>query len=328
VIGCGRIGSLWDEGQPAGPARTHAGAWQRSGRVVLAALCDQDPARLAEAGARRRVQALYADYRAMLRQETPDLLSLCTTPDQRLGPITAALEAGARLILCEKPLARDLATAREIARRVQAARARLAVAHLRRWAPGIRAAAALVQQGRLGSPQWAVGHYDKGLNNNGSHLIDLLALLLGRPRRLVPLFGGREPGPGGDPTGDLLLLYPDFPAYLLGADHRALSLFELDILGTAGRLTLSDKGNRIQLQVAGDDPLRPGYRCLHPEQSIPGRVAESWAYLVDELLEIQAGRRQDPACGIPEALGVMEVLEAARLAWARNGPVDIDEVLP
>lgn len=331
LIGCGRIGSLWDEVDPGGPIRSHAGAWQRNPRARLAALCDADPERLRQAGQRRGIQACYQDFRELLAAERPDILSLCTGPECRLEPIQAALEAGTRLVLCEKPLAPDLATAQMIIHQVESAGAQLAVAHLRRWAPGIRAAAEQVRAGQIGTPQWAVAHYDKGLHNNGSHLLDLISQFLGLPTRITPLSGGREPGPHGDPTLDLLLHLPgaggEFPAYLIGSDHRAFSLFELDILGTGGRLTLADKGQQIHLQVAADDPNWPGYRKLAPALVQPGGMSECWTRLTGELVEIHAGRVQAPACGGPQALAVMTLLEAARLAWQRGAPVSVEEVL-
>jgi predicted dehydrogenase len=210
-----------------------------------------------------------------------------------------------------------------------------------------------------------VAHYDKGLHNNGSHLLDLISQFLGLPVRITPLSGGREPGPHGDPTLDLLLHLPgaggEFPAYLIGSDHRAFSLFELDILGTGGRLTLADKGQQIHLQVAADDPNWPGYRKLAPALVQPGGMSECWTRLTGELVGcevvaevrrvdvdgvaagrlddphagteqpfaevLHAGRVQAPACGGPQALAVMTLLEAARLAWQRGAPVSVEEVL-
>lgn len=333
LIGCGRIGSLWDEADTEGPARTHASAWQRSGRAQLIALCDQDPTRLREAGRWRGIDARYLDYRAMLERERPDLISLCTPPEVRLAPIEAALAAGVRWILCEKPLATDLATAHRIAQRVREAGAVMAVAHLRRWAPGIREAVDLIHAGELGAPQWAVGHYDKGILNNGSHLLDLLARLLGLPRRVTTLGRDRAPGPHGDPTPDLLLEYAgqageDFPVYLVGSDFRRFSLFELDILGTRGRLTLTDKGNQIRLHGLMDDPRYPGYRNLVETRVLPARLGDSLELAVAELLDMHAGRVQSSACGLDQALEVMGLVETCRLAHQRGIPLDLAEVIP
>jgi predicted dehydrogenase len=317
VIGCGNIGSRLDELHPdAGAVLSHAGAYQKSPRAQLVALCDADPRRLEEAGKRREVAALYTDYRALLRSETVDVLSICTPVTERLPVLAATLEAGVRTVFCEKPLAATVSEGelmRELAARHGAA---VAVNYLRRWDPAIREVASLIGSGRLGRVQHAVGYYDKGVSNNGSHLIDLLNFFFGSPVRAAALRRVADGCSGADPTLDCALEYDAeagrFPAYLVASDHRHFSLFELDITGTKGRVRITDKGRSVRLYSVWDDAVFPGYRTLSPPSEIAGDLNRAVLHAVEELLDVFAGVVPKPRCGIEEALDVLHVVESLK----------------
>jgi hypothetical protein len=53
----------------------------------------------------------YTDYRQMLEQERPDLVSVVPPDDHHAAPVIAAAESGVKGIICEKPLAGSLADA-------------------------------------------------------------------------------------------------------------------------------------------------------------------------------------------------------------------------
>ena len=94
IVGCGRVAALHAE------AYTHVPATQ----LVAAADIDapQDGPSSANAG---RSRSATRSYEEMLAQANVDIVSVCTM-DNLKGPVTiAAAGAGARGILCEKPMA-------------------------------------------------------------------------------------------------------------------------------------------------------------------------------------------------------------------------------
>jgi hypothetical protein len=56
------------------------------------------------------VERTYADYHELLERERPDVVSICTWPPLHAEMVTAACAAGVRGIVCEKPMAIDLAS--------------------------------------------------------------------------------------------------------------------------------------------------------------------------------------------------------------------------
>ena len=93
IVGCGRVAAL------------HAEAYTLVPDTQLAAAADIDPDKLDLFCERWSIPQRYRSYEEMLAQADVDIVSVCTL-DNLHGPATiAAAEAGARGILCEKPMA-------------------------------------------------------------------------------------------------------------------------------------------------------------------------------------------------------------------------------
>ena len=116
VIGCGRIGCGFDDDPNRTQVSTHAGAYQRTADVDLVAFADLDPAKLEKYGDKFGVAGRYEDYRRLLRQEKPDLVSICTWSGSHGDILRDAADAGVRGIFCEKPMADTPADARAMSR--------------------------------------------------------------------------------------------------------------------------------------------------------------------------------------------------------------------
>jgi len=116
----------------------------------------------------------------------------------------------------------------------------LLVKSSRLFAPGIQALAA--EMARRGGVITASVRYAKGVRHNGTHALDLLALLFGpvidaRPLRRQPDWFQDDPS-----VSAVLRLQRCAEAYLLAHDERAFTLFEADILTDWGRIILGEDG--------------------------------------------------------------------------------------
>lgn len=171
IAGCGRIG--W----------AHALGWSADPRCELVAVADPRAAARDELGELYGVppKARYADYRQMLEGEELDIFSNCLWAADHLTATLDAIDAAARLVLCEKPLADDLGEARAMLDAAALAGVKLAVGHQRRHYPGWGAAAAALAAGRIGRPLHAWTSVLGGLMSNGTHAIDMVRYLLGDP---------------------------------------------------------------------------------------------------------------------------------------------------
>lgn len=95
IIGCGGIA-----------VKQHAPAYQKLPNAQIVAGCDVVGEK-AQNFARAFSCRAYTNYSEMLREESPDIVSVCTRENQHVEPTIAALEAGAH-VLCEKIMAHTL----------------------------------------------------------------------------------------------------------------------------------------------------------------------------------------------------------------------------
>ena len=314
LIGCGSVGSLLDEDAPSAFALTHASALGRSTRARLVAVCDTDADRAVACARARGVERWYVDAAEMLAAETLDAVIVATPPAGRRAVVDAALRAGIRLLWLEKPAAATLPEAERLGRAAADAGVIVAVNHLRRWAT----LADLLRRSvaGIGPLRSVTGTYGKGLANNGSHLLDLVTMVAGEPRagRVVRVV---DDGRAEDATVDAELDLPvpggrTVPLSLRGTDHRNFSVFELEFIGGAGRVRVSDLGRNLTVEVVEADPVFPGYRRLAPPAVHAGLLDGMFERALDQLVDVLDGKDPRPLCGLDEAKTVLRVLGLLR----------------
>jgi len=161
--------------------RSHAAAYYRHPQTEVVAVCDIRPEALD--GFQREwadvwpTVRCYTDYRAMLAQEKPDLVSVCT-PDHLHADITVdAANGSAKAILCEKPIATTLADADRMIAAAEANQVLLSIEHTRRWSPIFLKARELIRSGEFGPLRSITANMYSPrsmLFRNGTHLIDMI----------------------------------------------------------------------------------------------------------------------------------------------------------
>ena len=167
IIGCGGI------------ANAHAQGWQGVPQARIVAVADiAEEARTAFA-TKYGVERHYADYRQMLHQEKPEIVSICTWPVLHCEMTVAAAEAGARGILCEKPMAISLGEADRMIEACRAAGTLLVVGHQRRFQTQYRTARELVAQGAIGDLLEMRVNCHGDLLTDATHSVDLLRFYCG-----------------------------------------------------------------------------------------------------------------------------------------------------
>ncbi len=124
VIGLGSMGS------------NHARIYNDLPGVELAAVADPDRQRLERAAASRPV-AMFDDYRVMLRETRPDLVSIVVPTGLHHRVALDVIEAGCNLLV-EKPIAASIEQAHEVATAAAAAGVVLTVGHIERYNPAVQ----------------------------------------------------------------------------------------------------------------------------------------------------------------------------------------------
>jgi len=133
-----------------------------------------------------------------------EVISICSPTRSHAQDLRVSLGLRPKLIFCEKPICDSAAQAEKLVGECARAGIALAVNYTRRWDPAVADLRDGIAQGRWGTLRSAVGYYNKGLLNNGSHMLDLLGLLLG-PLSVVEV---------GTPFDDFSADDPTVPAWL------------------------------------------------------------------------------------------------------------------
>lgn len=285
LIGCGNIAGRFDEERPADALPlSHAGAFRAHGGFRVAACVDPDVER----------RTAFARHWGVPDQATTvadleaapgrfDVISICSPTACHEADLASALALQPRLVFAEKPLTGTAATSAHWVERYEAAGIGLAVNHTRRWAPDVAALAADLAAGRHGAIRSASGVYTKGIGNNGSHMLDLLAMLLG-PLSLVATGAPRFDFWDNDPSVAVLLTAgDDVPVTLNIGDAGDYALFELRIVTEAGTIEMIDGGLGWVIREVGDSKAFAGYRTLQPAHGKEGRYFEAMRAAVANL---------------------------------------------
>lgn len=179
VIGCSRMGGFIDNevaGSPGFiPPYSHGACYYACPRTDLVACSDLRPEVMEEFGKRYDVpkKRHYTDYRKLIDQEKPEIVSVATQPEHRAEIVIYAAEHGARAIYAEKAMAASMAQADAMVEAVERNGVFFNLGTNRRWDPGYDKMKELIDSGRLG-PLRSLIMYNLGtLFNTSSHVLDL-----------------------------------------------------------------------------------------------------------------------------------------------------------
>jgi predicted dehydrogenase len=319
--------------------------------IEVVAVADPDDAGRAKAVARVRAPRGYADYREMLNNERPQLVSValrCT--DEHHAMALAALKAGAHVYM-EKPITETLAQADELLALAKQMGLKIAVPHQMRLAPNIVLFKQRLQEGLIGDLLEIRSHGKQDRRAGGEdlvvlgvHLFDLMRLFAGNPQWCSAriLQDGHEitlkdahaaTESIGPVAGDDIVAQFKFPNGVHGTfvsrekNQTAAGPWGLELIGSKGSARIltqlvpkiyfkkpgawTGDGNVSEWRLWADDPLT---KLHNAEQSANERVVSDWLAAIAE--------NREPVCGGDAATRALEMAMAVFSAGLTRGRVD------
>jgi predicted dehydrogenase len=303
-MGCGDLGS--DAGESID---SHAAAFSASASTDLVAVCDLDATRARACGERWRVPHWYSDPAEMLRDTRPELVSIATPDETHLSVLEVVLQAACvRGVLLEKPVGLNAADAFEAQRLAERSNTPIAVNYTRRYVPSHVSLRKTLRCGGLGEIQCVSGYYTKGTFHNGTHWFDLARFLFSDIVEVAAFPGA--PGRPHDPSYDAHLSFDSgLRGSVMGCDAAAFSLFEMDIIGTHGRIRLVDSGFTIEVYAATPSDTHPGYTVLAPPTKSQPGFEDALLRVVEDLVD-SIGAHRAPRCSLDDGVKAVVVAEA------------------
>ena len=317
VIGLGQIGSTYDQDPKLGKrVSTHAGAYLRHGKTRLAAGVDSDSVARDSFREIRKVHDVFGSFEEMLASQTPDLVSIATHTSSHAELCDRALDAGITVIFCEKPFVDDLEKGQRLLEKAASLNAVIAVNHWMRWSPLFRELRDYIQGGQLGEVMSVRLHYSRGGMNSGSHAADLVRFLFGEVAAVRAT--ERLDLDTGDPNlGGILELESGALVHLTIGDYHHHFTFDLDIIGTLGRVHVHDEG--VDFWRVAEGERAKGIRSLVKAPStFEGEPVTDFTAAVEELVNFLDHGSNSISCTGEDGLAAVGIIKALQESWEQG----------
>jgi predicted dehydrogenase len=305
ILGCGRI-----------TARGLIPGINGSPVAELTALASERPGVAQEWAEKHGAKRAYTSYEEVLADKDIDAVYVPATGEQHRRWTIAAAEAG-KHVLCEKPLAMDVAEAEEMARACREHKVLLQEAFMWRHHPRTKTAKKLLEDGAIGNLRLIVANFSFDIDRNdwrlkpergGGAMWDVGCYGVNAAR----LFAGAEPDnvfaaahwwpTGVDMTMQMALQFPGDILANIDCSFEAPYRCRLELVGEKGRMILDEafapeKPPYLELQktLTGD-----------PERIEMPAVNQYAEQVNDFCASIQAGKLLPPA---EDGVANMRVLE-------------------
>lgn len=325
LIGCGNIGCTIADDPKVNGIYAHAHAYTICKSTKLVGICDIDSDKLDHCAQKWGIENKYTNYNELLNREHPEIVSVCTPDNTHYEIIKATLlTSGLRAIVAEKPLALNLNEAEELVHLAGENNILLYVNYIRRYAESHIRLRDFIKSGGIGNIQTIGGYYTKGLLNNGTHWFDLARFIIGEVKAVWARDTLNEKV--NDPTLDVFL---DFECgtrgYLVACDHNNFSIFEMDLIGTKGRVKIVSSGNQFEIYTVKESPYCTGYKLLEKIDGTFGEYREEGLRLVQDVVHcLNTGDK--PLCSGEDAFEALKIGVAATNAAKNNIFVQIKDI--
>lgn len=251
----------------------------------------------------------------------PEIAVLAVPPEARLVAIERLCEL--RGVIVEKPLGRTLAEARTFLAACVKRKISVQVCYWRRGDRTLQKLAA-ARAAQLGAIQAGFGVYGNGLRNNGSHLIDLIAMQAG-PIVAVRAIGAARAvarAPLVDDVGiaAALELANGAVVAIQPIDFALYREVSLDLWGTKRRRNFDQETLRIaDFKVVAHRALLGAREVANDLPHLhPNTVEKAFFRLYDDFADALA-RGHEPASGAANALRTEITIDAILRSAARGG---------
>ncbi len=201
--------------------RTHSNAYKRVNdffdvayRPVLKAVCGRTAEGARAFADKWGYESVETDWRKLIERKDIDAIDICTPNDTHAEIAIAAAEAG-KMVLCEKPLARDLKESQPMVEAVEKAGVPNTVWYNYRRVPAVTLAKKLIDEGRLGR----IFHYRANFLQDWTINADL-------PQGGAALWRLDAKAAGSGVTGDLLAHCIDTALWLNGSITKVNAMTE------------------------------------------------------------------------------------------------------
>jgi predicted dehydrogenase len=310
VIGLGRIGWKFEDDPLRPKPASHVGAIIENPACELVAGIDLNP------GSRDLFEKRWG-IPAIRRFEDIDhakidVVHICTPPDEHFATIAQCIQAGIRLIVCEKPITSSPDTTKQVSDMLTDSHTNILINYPRRFSGRykyLRDVISARKYGRLLSIYGTICYgtrrnYAEMLRNDGTHLINILQFLTINDAPKIHHSAIAPTESGYRLTAELEFIGK--PATILVLPGGGYLLFELSLLFETGRITINNE--TISEYASAPAAKFSHYHVLAPRATFFPPEKSSMSSLVESAVACIQGD-YDPKPDFTSAVATVKIIE-------------------
>jgi len=329
IIGCGNIAGGYDNAQPdENLPLGHAKAFINHGGFELSGCVEPDAHKRVAFQKRWKITHGYESMQSVLANNLEfDVISICSPTQQHENDIQAAISNQPQLIFCEKPITPCVEDSLKSIKSCQDSGIKLAVNYSRRWSSQVDAFRQELINESWGQVRSVMGVYNKGILNNGSHMIDLLQCLVG-PLQVQTVGKAIYDHWTEDPSIDCVLRTESgAPVHINVADARDYAIFELQIITEKGVISIEDGGSTWRLRKAQPSTDLDGYQFLNQGETTHQLQSDAMTNAVANIWEALAYNKPLLSDGSNALKAQLVCEQIKQMAMPKNSHIKIKEVI-
>lgn len=310
------------------------GAWTELPGVELVALYNRTKSKAEDLAKRFNVPRVYDDAAELFANEKLDFVDIITDVDTHYKFVEMAANAGIKHIICQKPMAPDWDTAKQMVETCRQNGASLYIHENYRWQAPVRRFKEIMDSGIIGKPFKARVSFLSGfpvfdnqpflkelehfiLTDMGSHVLDICRYLFGEANKLWCQSKAVKKGIKGEDVAVILMemtngmpLYTEM-SYASIVEHDMFSTVNVLVEGEKGSIALGP-GSSFEIRTTTDNGTKyekvkfPSYNWADPDYIVNH---ESGIHINRNILEAIMQKNEAENTG-------NDNLETVRLVWA------------
>jgi len=285
IVGCGNIAGNFDFDRNESDFQlSHAGAYTKNKNFEIVACIDINRDKLLAFSNRWKINKTFSSLEQVSNNNLMiDVISICSSTEMHFQNILDSIILNPKVIFCEKPLTQSIEESELIFKKCKENNILLVTNFSRSWDPSIKSLSKNLKENKWGDIQSISCNYNKGILNNGSHLISLLQLFF-REIKIESIHGVNFDYCHQDPTVSAILRNENkVPIYLIGSDSSKYSMFEISIITEKGTINMEYGGNSWSFRRLIESKSYSGYLELDKVKRVAGKYDSCMENAINEI---------------------------------------------
>ena len=326
VIGAGRIGLSHEFDSKRIKPASHVGMWTKNKNCQLVAICDKNFNQYKKAKRLEKNIKFYDDPKKMLSDIKPKIVSIATWKDTHFKITKLCIMLGVKVIVLEKPLAKNIKQAKEIISLIKRKKVKILVNHRRRFDDEIIKLKNKLDKGLIGEIIQVSSYYVYGLLTTATHAIDTLRYLLSsKAGEIKEVYGFKNKfknfSSSDDTNYDAILVFQNgLNVTLQSLDIKSYDNFDFHFYGKKGKVLITDIGRTILKYSIQKSPEHSGFTELKkiPTKLCSSKPRKQFSKLAENAIDCLNKKNSFPLCSAQDSYIDMEVINKIILSAKDN----------